>query len=109
MPRRAGKIIPPAIALLTLGVFPFSRATDYRTLLLSQLVVSVGASTGFVGAGYISGQWFFSTQIGTSAALVNGIMLIAGGIMISRPGARIGLALERGLAEKSLELVQYAA
>jgi sulfite exporter TauE/SafE len=48
-------------------------------------------------------------QIGTSAAIVNGIMFILGGIMISRPGVRIGWALEDGLQAKSLELAQYAA
>ena len=34
-------------------------------------------------------------RIGTSAAIVNGIMFIVGGIMISRPGMRIGGGLER--------------
>jgi MFS family permease len=48
-------------------------------------------------------------QIGTSAAIVNGIMFIVGGIMISRPGVRIGLGLEAGIEPKSLELAQYAS
>ena len=30
----------------------------YGTLLLSQLIIAVGACSGFVGAGYIGGQWF---------------------------------------------------
>lgn len=47
--------------------------------------------------------------IGTSAAIVNGIMFIAGGIMISRPGFRAGLGLAEGIAPASLELVQFAA
>lgn len=47
-------------------------------------------------------------QIGTSAAIVNGIMFILGGILISRPGVRIGWGLETGLEPKSLELAQYA-
>jgi UPF0716 family protein affecting phage T7 exclusion len=49
------------------------------------------------------------SQIGTSAAIVNGIMFIVGGIMISRPGVRIGLGLESGIEAKSLALAQYAA
>jgi len=49
------------------------------------------------------------SQIGTSAAIVNGIMFIAGGIMISRPGVRIGWGLEEGIEPKSLELAQYAS
>jgi hypothetical protein len=48
-------------------------------------------------------------RIGTSAAIVNGIMFIVGGIMISRPGMRIGLGIEAGIEPKSLELAQYAA
>ena len=34
------------------------------------------------------------SQIGTSAAIVNGIMFLVGGIMISRPGVRIGIGLD---------------
>ena len=49
------------------------------------------------------------SQIGTSAAIVNGIMFIVGGIMISRPGVRIGLGIEAGVEPKSLELAQYAS
>jgi MFS family permease len=49
------------------------------------------------------------SQIGTSAAIVNGIMFIFGGIMISRPGVRIGIGLEAGMEPKSLELAQYAS
>jgi uncharacterized membrane-anchored protein YitT (DUF2179 family) len=49
------------------------------------------------------------SQIGTSAAIVNGLMFIAGGILISRPGARIGLGIDAGLEPRSLELAQYAS
>jgi MFS family permease len=49
------------------------------------------------------------SQIGTSAAIVNGIMFIFGGILISRPGIRIGLGLEAGYTPKSLEIAQYAS
>jgi MFS family permease len=49
------------------------------------------------------------SQIGTSAAIVNGIMFIVGGVMISRPGERIGLGIEAGFEPKSLGLAQYAS
>ena len=69
------------------------------------------------GAGNAAHMLAFSTaadvvkpsQIGTSAAIVNGIMFIVGGIMISRPGVRIGWALDAGIEPKSLDLAQYAA
>ena len=54
----AGKILPVSIALVTIGIFVFANAQNYGTLLLSQLIIAVGACSGFVGAGYIGGQWF---------------------------------------------------
>jgi hypothetical protein len=47
-------------------------------------------------------------RIGTSAAIVNGIMFIVGGIMIQRPGVRVGWGIEAGLEQGTLELAQYA-
>jgi MFS family permease len=54
----AGTIIPASIALVTVGIFVFANAESYQVLLLSQLIIAVGACSGFVGAGYIGGQWF---------------------------------------------------
>jgi MFS family permease len=54
----ARKILPASIALVTAGIFVFANAESYGTLLLSQLIIAVGACSGFVGAGYIGGQWF---------------------------------------------------
>jgi MFS family permease len=45
--------------------------------------------------------------VGTSAAIVNGVMFIMGGILISSPGVRIGVGLQQGI-QPSLELAQYA-
>jgi hypothetical protein len=44
--------------LVTVGVFVFANARSYDVLLLSQLIIAVGACSGFVGAGYTGGQWF---------------------------------------------------
>lgn len=52
------KVIPISIALVTLGVFMFANAKSFEMLLLSQVVLAIGSCTGFVGAGYIGGQWF---------------------------------------------------
>ena len=49
-----------------------------------------------------------SKYIGTSAAIVNGIMFIVGGILISRPGMRVSLGKLEGLAPASIELAQFA-
>jgi cyanate permease len=48
-------------------------------------------------------------NIGTSAAIVNGTMFIIGGIMISRPGMRIGLGLDAGISPGTLEAAQFVA
>jgi len=45
------------LALVTLGIFLFSNATSYPAILLSQVIIAVGACSGFLGAGYIGGQW----------------------------------------------------
>ena len=54
----AKKVLPISIALVTLGIFIFANAKSYEMLLLSQVIVAIGSCTGFVGAGYIGGQWF---------------------------------------------------
>lgn len=64
----ARKVLLPAIVLVTLGIFIFSRAASFPVLLLSQVVIAMGACTGFVGAGYVGGTWFgwarFSVMFG---------------------------------------------
>jgi MFS family permease len=54
----AGKVLPAAIGLVTIGIFIFANAKSYEMLLLSQVIVAIGSCTGFVGAGYVGGQWF---------------------------------------------------
>jgi predicted MFS family arabinose efflux permease len=48
-------------------------------------------------------------NIGTSAAIVNGTMFLVGGVMISRPGVRIGLGLGEGISPATLDLAQFVA
>jgi MFS family permease len=47
-------------------------------------------------------------RIGTASALVNGLMFLMGGILISRPGVRIDQALNLGMTP-GLEFAQYTA
>ena len=54
----ARKVLPVSIALVTIGIFVFANANSYGMLLLSQVIVAIGSCTGFVGAGYVGGQWF---------------------------------------------------
>ena len=63
-------IIPPAIALVTLGIFMFANASAYQTFLAAQIVLALGACAGFVGAGYVGGQWFGMTKFSFMFGLV---------------------------------------
>lgn len=54
----ARRVLLPAIAIFTIGVFTFAHATSVEMIILAQLILALGACSGFVGAGYIGGQWF---------------------------------------------------
>ena len=47
-------------------------------------------------------------QIGTSAAIVNGIMFIVGGLMIQAPGSRVITGMEEGIKRGTMEMAAYA-
>src|SRR6185437_3899530 len=52
------RVLPISIAIVTVGIFVFANAQTYSMLLLSQVIIEIGSCTGFVGAGYVGGQWF---------------------------------------------------
>src|SRR5208283_276077 len=52
------RVMPAAIALVTLGVFTFANAKSFEVLLLAQAILALGSCAGFVGAGYVGGKWF---------------------------------------------------
>lgn len=54
----ARKVLLPAIVLVTVGILLFANARNFQMLMLSQVVIAIGACTGFVGAGYVGGTWF---------------------------------------------------
>jgi predicted MFS family arabinose efflux permease len=72
----ARKVLPLSIALVTVGVLIFARAQSYETLLLSQLVLALGSCTGFVGAGYVGGQWFGMAKFSFMFGLVQFVAAI---------------------------------
>ena len=102
--RRSGflrAIVMLAAGLGTLSPSPASAQSFFQSLF------GFGNSAhmlAFSTAGDVVDQ----NHIGTSAAIVNGFMFILGGIMISRPGARIGLGLHEGVPPGSLEMAQFA-
>jgi len=66
----AHKVTTTAIALVTIGIFLFANATSYQMLLLSQVILATGSCVGFVGAGYVGGQWFGMAKFSAMFGLV---------------------------------------
>jgi MFS family permease len=84
------KVLPISIALVTLGIFVFANAQSYGMLLLSQIIVAVGSCTGFVGAGYIGGQWFGMARFSFMFGLVQVVAALTSAFSVNL----IGLGLE---------------
>lgn len=66
----ARRVIAPAIAIFTLGIFLFSQATSVQAIAAAQLVLALGACVGFVGAGYVGGKWFGMAKFSLMFGLV---------------------------------------
>lgn len=74
------KVIPISIALVTLGVFMFANAKSFEMLLLSQAVLAIGSCTGFVGAGYLGGQWFGMAKFSLMFGLVQVVAAVTSAV-----------------------------
>lgn len=64
------RVLPIAASLVSLGAFLFANAPTLPFLLVAQILLAVGASCGFIGAGFVGGQWFSPTRYGFMFALV---------------------------------------
>lgn len=76
-------LLAVAVALVTLGAFLFAATNSFATLVTAQVVLAVGASFGFVGAGYIGGKWFLAAKYGLMFGLVQ--MFASLGSAIGQP------------------------
>ncbi|MFJ1896447.1 MULTISPECIES: MFS transporter [unclassified Streptomyces] len=61
------------VAFVTAGAFLYAQTTSMATLIAAQIVLAVGSSFGFVGAGYIGGQWFPAARYGLMFGLVQSL------------------------------------
>ncbi|WP_131878518.1 MFS transporter [Curtobacterium sp. PhB191] len=66
-------ILTAAVALVTVGAFLYAGTTGFATLAIAQVVLALGASFGFVGAGYIGGSWFDAARYGLMFGLVQAL------------------------------------
>jgi MFS family permease len=91
------KVLPISIALVTLGIFIFANAKSFEMLLLSQVVVAVGSCTGFVGAGYIGGQWFGMAKFSFMFGLVQVVAALTSAFSQNLIGLALGSMTWRAL------------
>jgi MFS family permease len=91
------KVLPISIALVTIGIFMFANATSYPMLLLSQVVVAIGSCTGFVGAGYIGGQWFGMAKFSFMFGLVQVVAALTSAFSVNLIGVALGSMTWRAL------------
>ena len=80
----ARPLLAIAVGLVTVGAFLYAATVNVGTLVLAEVVLAVGASFGFVGAGYIGGKWFVAARYGLMFALVETCASV--GSAISQPG-----------------------
>jgi MFS family permease len=71
------------VALVTAGAFLYAATTSFTTLVIAQIVLAVGSSFGFVGAGYVGGKWFVAAKYGLMFGLVQ--MFASLGSAVSQP------------------------
>lgn len=63
-------LLTVAVALVTIGACLYANTASFGTLVVAQVVLAIGSSFGFVGAGYVGGKWFESAKYGLMFGLV---------------------------------------
>ncbi len=66
----ARRCLPLACVFIVAGMLVFAGANGFTMLLISQVLVAIGASFGFIGAGFVGGVWFGMALFGTMFAWV---------------------------------------
>ena len=91
------KVLPISIALVTVGIFIFANAKTYEVLLLSQVIVAIGSCTGFVGAGYVGGQWFGMAKFSFMFGLVQVVAALTSAFSVNLIGVGLDVMTWREL------------
>lgn len=77
------KTMPWAVLLVTLGALLYATAANIWMLSAAQIVLAIGASFGFIGAGFASRRWFPAAKYGLLFGMVQGIESF--GAAVSQP------------------------
>jgi MFS family permease len=78
------------VVLVTAGAVLYAGTTNFGTLAAAQVVLAVGSSFGFVGAGYVGGKWFVAAKYGLMFGLVQCFASL--GSAVSQPAISAMLA-----------------
>ncbi len=57
-------ITPCAITVVAIGAMLLARAENFEMLLVAEIVMALGSVFGFVGAGFVGGEWFGPAKFG---------------------------------------------
>lgn len=68
--RFGARVLPIACLMVAVGAFAFANAPGIGVLLLAQVLIAIGASFGFIGAGFVGGLWFEPIKYGFMFSLV---------------------------------------
>ena len=80
-------VLPIAAIIVTAGGFMFANATGPEMLIIGQVLMAVGGSFGFVGAGFVGGRWFAPIKYGFMFCLVQfvaSLSAIAGQMLLGK-------------------------
>ncbi len=70
-------VLPIAAIMTTIGAFLMANATGASMLVASQIFMALGGAFGFVGAGFVGGQWFAPFKYGFMFSLVQFVASLA--------------------------------
>ena len=70
-------VLPFAAILTTIGAFLMANATGAGMLVAAQVFMALGGAFGFVGAGFVGGQWFAPIKYGFMFSLVQFVASMA--------------------------------
>lgn len=57
-------ITPCAITTVAIGAMVLAKAENFEMLLAAEIIMALGSVFGFVGAGYVGGEWFGPAKFG---------------------------------------------
>jgi len=69
--------LPIACLIVSIGAFLFASSIGFKMLLVANILSAIGSSFGFIGAGFVGGQWFEPKKYGFMFALVQFIAALS--------------------------------